>query len=445
MSASCLTVLVLLVIPPVLVAEEVNLPRLAVIPVFEDEAGNYSAEELITAAEDVFTASGRFHVVDATAHESYRGEPADQTIRLRAIASDLSVDLFMLLDVSVPETMVSHGSSDSLFVTRNTTISVTGRFYTSEGTLLGSVREQSRSGGFSGSTSQDLDAIALIGVLDVCSRSLDEIFPYEFSFTAGSGPVYSIPVGELGGVRKGMTFSVVARSVGIPRSASEYNALRSHGIIQILGSEPSYSTGRLIAGSVVDGATLTAIEASPPALLSLTYTVLPTEVVPGEGLEGEEAETDKLISQAEFRGSTGKWGLSLGGALFSGVVPRMSSIGIRGEIGSRIPLSSPSMALRLGVGFEASFLTQNTRSDSVSSSATAVTIAGTGSVDLEWLFSGRFGLHAGCTGRFGTSADSWAVTTWDGYNRDALPGELYYSEIKQAPISASAGLTYMIY
>ncbi len=97
------------------------------------------------------------------------------------------------------------------------------------------------------------------------------------------------------------------------------------------------------------------------------------------------------------------------------------------------------------MGFEAAFLVQNTRADSISSSANTATISGIGSVNLEWLFSGRFGIHAGCVGRFGTPADDWTVTSYTGYNRQALPGELYYAEIKQPPVSFSAGLTYMVY
>lgn len=445
MSASRFALILLLAVTSFLSAEDNNLPRIAVIPVIHDTAENYSEEELIDTAREVFEESGRFLVVDASSHEEYRGEPVDQTLRLRSMAADLSIDLFMLLDVSLPETSISHGSADSLFVTRSTEIDVTGRFYTSEGTLLGSIREKRRSGSFEGSTSIDMEALAVQGVREVALRSLDEIFPYEFTFTAGPGPVYAIPVGSAGGIRRGMVFSVVARSRGIPRSVTEYSALSSHGIMQIMESGAGESHGRLVSGRIVEGATLTAIENPSPALISLNYTVLPTEVVPGDGLTGDEAETDKLISQAEFSGTTGKWGLSIGGALFSGVIPRMSSIGIRGEMGSRIPISSPSLALRLGVGFEAAFLSQNTRSDSISSSANTATIAGTGSLNLEWMFSGRFGLKAGCTGRIGTSAEGWSVTTWNGYNRDALPGELYYTEIKQAPVSFSAGLSYMIY
>ena len=445
MSASRFVLILLLAVTSFLMGEDINLPRIAIIPVLQDAQENYSEEDLLEAAGSVFSGSGRFVVVDVSAHEDYRGDPAEQTIRLRSIAADYSVDLFMLLDVSQPETSVSHGTADSMFVTRDTEIFVTGRFYTSEGSLMGSIRESRHSGGFSGSTSIDIEAIAMEGIREVAMRSLVEIFAYEFTFSAGSGPVFSVPVGTSGGVQKGMIFSVVARSEGIPRSAQEYSALGSHGIIQIISADSRESSCRLVAGRIVEGATLTAVENSAPALLSLSYAVLPTEVVPGEGLTGEEAETDKLVSQAEFTGATGKWGLSLGGTLFSGVIPRMSSIGVRGEMGTRIPLSSPSLALRIGVGFEAAFLTQNTRADSISSSASTATIAGTGALNLEYMFSSRFGFHTGCTGRVGTAADSWSVTTWNGYNRDALPGELYYAEMKQSAVSFSAGLMYMIY
>jgi len=445
MSASRLYLVLLLAVASVLVGEDINLPRIAVIPVLQDNMENYDEAELLDAAETVFATSGRFVVVDVRDHDEYRGDPSEQTIRLRSIAADYSVDLFMLLDVSRPETSVSHGTMDSMFVSRLTEVFVTGRFYTSEGSLIGSIRENRRSDRFSGSTSIDPEAVALEGVREVASRSLSEIFAYEFTFTADSGPVYSIPVGTSGGIQKGMVFSVVARSLGIPQSSREYSALGSHGIVQIMDAGSSSSSCRLVAGRIVEGATLTAVENSAPALLSLSYAVLPTEVVPGDDLTGEEAETRKLVSQAEFTGATGKWGLSLGGTLFSGVIPRMSSIGVRGEMGTRLPLSSPSVALRLGIGFEAAFLTQNTRADSITSSATTATITGTGALNLEFLFSSRFGVHAGCMGRVGTTAENWSVTTWNGYNRNALPGELYYAEIKQPPVSFSAGLTYMIY
>ncbi len=427
------------------IADQTGLSRIAVVPVFNDTVQNYDTEALVSAAEDVFMQSGRFEIVDASSHEYYSGEPGDQTIRLQSMAADLGINMFMLLDVSSPYRDEAFSESDSLFSSRNTAVDITGRFYTSEGSLLGSVRETMNSRNLHGSATADLENLALRGVVIVAQRSLNEIVPYEFSFTVGEGPVYEVPFGYNSGIEKGRVFSVVALSQGIPRSAEEYRQLGSHGIFQIIGCTANSGRGRLIAGELVEGARVTAIENSTPGIVTLSYAVLSTEVVPGDNLTGDDAETSRLVNQAEFTGGTCKWGLSLTGTLFSSVVSRMSSIGIRGEMGIRLPLSSPSLALRTGVGFEASYMNQNTRADSISSSANTATIAGTASVNLEWMFSGRFGLQVGCTGRLGSSADSWNVTDWRGYNRDALPGELYYAEVKQPPVSVSAGLSYMIY
>ena len=119
---------------------------------------------------------------------------------------------------------------------------------------------------------------------------------------------------------------------------------------------------------------------------------------------------------------------------------QVTYLAIEGPPGSGVT----ELALRLGVGFESAFLTQNTRADSISSSASTVTIAGVAGADLEWMFSNHFGIHAELMGRVGTAAEGWSVKSWTGYNRDALPGELYYAEIKQAPVSFSVGLVYMV-
>ncbi len=425
-------------------ADESNLPRIAVIPVFTDATENYIEQDLVLTAEGVFLQSGRFEVIDVSSHVDYEGSHEDQNLRLRAIAADFTVDIFMLLDVSPPHVDVSHGTAATLNVTRSTSLDVTGRFYTSEGSLLGSIREKKYSG-VQGSTSVDLSALANQGVILVVQRSLSEILPYEFSFEVEGGPVFRFPMGTDYGVDKGMVFSVVALSRGIPRSSEEYRQLSSHGLIQIMDSDENSASARLIAGHLVEGSRVTAVENSTPGMLALSYAVLPTEVVPGDNLTGEENETSKLANQAEFSGGTCKWGLSLTGSLFTGVLPRMSSIGIRGEIGTRLPLASPSLGLRIGAGFEACYLAQNTRADSITASANTASFAGTASLNLEWMMSSRFGIILSGVGRIGTSADSWNVTDWRGFSRDALPGELYYAEIKPAAISFSAGLAYMVY
>ncbi len=426
-------------------AENVDLSKIAILPVFSSAVNESEALELITSAELLFEESGRFVVIDVSSHPDYYGDPIDQTLRLQAIASDLGVDMFMLLDVSSPETDVNYGSAGTLAVTRNTSINITGRFYSSSGTLLGSIREREYSGSLTSSTEVDTRTLALRGVRQVVERSLNEIFPYEFSFVLSGGPEFTMPMGSVNGVRKGMVFIIIAESDGIPHSAAEYDRMRTHGVLQITNCSEAFSTGRAISGNLVSGTQVTAIENSSPGILGLSYAVLPTEVVPGENLTGDEAETSRLVNQAEFTGSTGKWGLSLSGSLLSGVLPRMASIGIRGEIGARLPLASPSLGLRLGTGFEAAFLVQNTRSDSVTASASTSTIAATASANLEWLFSSKFGFNLGCIGRFGTSASGWNVTDYLGQNRDAESHEVYYYELKQPPVSFSLGLTYLIY
>lgn len=427
------------------IAENVNLPKIAILPVFNSAINESEALELKTSAELLFEQSGRFEVIDVSSHADYSGDPIDQTLRLQAMASDFGVDLFMLLDVSLPDIDVDHGSAGTLAVTRNTSINVTGRFYTSSGTLLGSIREREYSGSLTSSTEVDTKVLALRGVRQVVERSLAEIFPYEFSFVITGGPEFSVPMGYANGVEKGMVFVIIAESEGIPHSAIEYDRMRSHGVLQITNCTETSSSGRAISGTLVSGSQVTAIENSSPGILSLNYALLPTEVVPGVNLIGEEAETSRLVNQAEFTGSTAKWGLSLSGSLLSGVLPRMTSIGIRGEVGTRLPLASPSLGLRLGTGFEAAFLVQNTRSDSVTASANTTTIAATASANLEWLFSSRFGFNLGCVGRFGTDASGWNVTDYLGQNREAESHEVYYYEMKQPPVSFTLGLTYLIY
>ncbi|PIE52611.1 hypothetical protein CSA37_05115 [Candidatus Fermentibacteria bacterium] len=435
--------LLLLVFAAGVQAEETNLPGIAVIPVFNDQ--EFSREELVSAAEAVYANCGRFRVVDVSEHELYVWNHEEQTSNIQIIAADMSVDMFMLLDVSARVPEMIPGMGDSLFAATRAGLDLTGRFYSSSGTLLGSIRESRSWQSSSGSTSSDMYRQAENGVTRVAERSLIEIFPYEFSFVAEGGPQVTMPVGTSGGIRRGMIFSLVARSTGIPRSSQEYRALGSHGLLQITGVSASESTGRLISGHIVEGASLTAVENSSPAMIGVSYAALPTEVEPGEGLSGEEAETSRVLNQAEFTGATAKWGFTLGGGIFSGVLPRMASIGIRGEIGTRIPLVTPKLALRATVGFEASLLSQNTRADSITSTATAGSFAGTGALNLEWLISGRFGVYTGARGRIGTTADRWSVKSWTGYNRDAYDNEVYYSEVRQSAVSFAAGLTYLLF
>jgi len=151
------------------------------------------------------------------------------------------------------------------------------------------------------------------------------------------------------------------------------------------------------------------------------------------------------MNQVELGGWTSRWGFAFGGSLVSGVLPRMSTIGVRGSVGVKIPLSSPALALRLETGLETDFLIQDTRADTVSASANTVIFSAGVAAGLEWLFSHHVGVQGAVAACYSPGADSWSVQDWRGYNRDALPGELYYTEVNPGVVSGRLGLFYMIF
>ncbi len=416
-----------------------NLPSVAVLPLVQ---GQYDASALAARAGELYEVAGRFRYIDISGHPSYEGDPGSLLYRLREIAASTGVDAFMVLDVGSPS--YDSGTSqdgDSLFARRLTTIEVAARFYTSDAVLLGSIRETMRTE----IPSPSPQALAISGVEIIVARSLLEIFPLELTFHVGQGPVFDLPAGTDDGLRKGMIFSMVARSMGVPQTRTEYEGLHSRGILQITGVTAGSSTGRLITGRLVEGSLVTAVESSSPANVFLQYTAVPVEIVPGSGLEGDDARTGRVMNQVELGGWTSRWGLAFGGALVSAVLPRMSTIGVRGSAGARIPVSSPALALRLEAGVETNFLIQDTRVDTVSASANTVMFAATAGAGVEWLFSSHLGLQGTAAASISSKADSWSLQDWRGYNRDALPAEIYYSEVKPRGISGRLGLFYMVF
>lgn len=417
-----------------------NIPSLAVIPVFAP--GQYDVPALVERAGELYEAAGRFRVADLSDNPGYSGPPETLAYRLREMAAFAGVDAFMVLEVGVPGYDTGFaGLSDSLTATRTTTIDVAARFYTSDAVLIGTIRETVRGEGFVASQ----QALALRGVEAVVSRSMLEVFAMELTFEVGEGPVYALPAGTGDGIRKGMIFSLVARSEGIPQSRAEYEGLRSRGIVQIIRASEATSHGRLITGTLVPGSRVTAIETSSPANVYLQYAAVPVKIVPGDGLTGDEAADSRVMNQVEIGGWTSRWGLAFGGALVSGVLPRMSTIGVRGSLGARIPLSSPSLAFRVEAGVETDFLIQDTRADTVSASASAVIFGASAGVGLEWLFSPHLGLQGGVSAGLVSGADRWNVQDWRGFNRDAIPGELHYAQVDPGPVSGRLGLFYMIF
>ncbi len=415
-------------------------PSIGVITLFTP--GQYDARAFVDAAGQLYEASGRFRYVDLSALPGYTGDAETLSYRLREMAASSGVDAFMVLDVMAPD--YDSGflpMSDSLVTRRSTLVEVAARFYSSEATLIGTIRETVRGEG----VNQSQQELALRGLEVIVARSMLEIFALELTFDVGEGPVFELPAGSDAGIHKGMIFSLVARSEGIPQSRAEYEGLRSRGIIQITSVRASGSAGRLITGRLVPGASVTAIESSAPANVFLQYAAIPVEIVPGDGLSGEDAEDSRLMNQVELGGWTSRWGLAFGGALVSGVLPRMSTIGVRGSVGARIPLQSPALALRLEAGVETDFMIQDTRADTVSASANTVVFSGSATAGLEWLFSAHAGIQGGVTAGISSGADSWSVQDWRGYNRDALPGELHYAEVNPGAFSGRLGIFYMVF
>lgn len=417
-----------------------NLPSIGVVPLSE---GTYDLPALAARAGERYEASERFNYTDLTRDPGFTGDAGSLVYRLREMAASLGVDAFMVLDVGKPvyDSPAPHHPLDTLPSRTRTSVEVAARFYTSDAVLLGTLRETM----ITEAESPCHQTLAMRGVDLLVTRSLLEVFPIELTFRVEGGPVYRLPAGHDDGIRKGMVFTLVARSAGIPQSRAEYEGLRSRGIIQITGVSAGTSTGRLITGKLTGGSLVTAVETSSPANIFLQYAAVPVDIVPGSGLTGDEARSDRVMNQLELGGWTSRWGLAFGGALVSGVLPRMSTIGVRGSAGARIPISSPSLALRLEAGVETDFLIQDTRADTVSASANTVIFSATAGAGFEWLFSSRLGIQGTAAASFASRADNWTVQDRRGFSRNALPGEIYYAEVKPAVISGRLGLFYMAF
>ncbi|MCK4807413.1 MAG: hypothetical protein KAT09_07190, partial [Candidatus Aegiribacteria sp.] len=331
--------------------------------------------------------------------------------------------------------------NDSLVTYRTVSVDVLGRFYSGAGNLIGTIRNTVKREEIL-PYSPDGYRLAFLSSEELASRAILELFPIEVTFTASDSEVFTVPMGWDQGISKGTVMAVVASSTGIPVSFSEYEQLRSRGLLQIMETRRSQSTARLISGRLIDGGTVTAIEQSAPAILFLEYCGFMMSVKPGAGLEDDNAEWSNNV---RIGIETAKWGLSFGGGVTAGGLEHSSLIGIDLQVGTRIPISSPSFGLRLTAGGELAFLMQDVRSDLLSSSATAISVAAVADATMEYLFSGHLGFQFGVSGVLGTAADSWTVREYSGNIRNAEPDELYYTELKQGPAGIHAGLMYFIF
>jgi hypothetical protein len=418
------------------------LPRLAVVSIDFDEFAPDAV--LIGKVIEELAESGRFQIVDLGDDSFLDTSPDSLLSSLRTLASEMNIDVFLALEILDPaESDRTVFRNDSLITYRTVSVDVLGRFYSGAGNLIGTIKNTvEREETLPYHYTPDTYRFAIMSARELASRAILELFPIEVSFTASDSEVFTIPVGIDQGISKGTIMAVVASSAGIPDNIYEYQHLRSRGLLQIMDSQSTHSTARLLSGMLIAGGAVTAIEQSAPAILFLEYGGFAISSEPGAGLEDDAAEWSNNVRLGI---ETAKWGLCFGGGVTAGGLPHSSSIGIDFQFGTRIPLSSPSLGLRLTGGGELAFHMQDVRSLLLTSSATAISVAALADATMEYLFSGHLGFQLGVSGVLSTSVDSWTVQEYTGNVRDAEPDEIYYTELKQGPFGLHAGLMYFIF
>lgn len=417
-----------------------SLPRLAVVSIDFDEF----APDSIVMGEVIeeLSESGRFQLVEL-GDDAFMNTTPDSFINyIRTLAADRGIDVFLAIEILYPEENDrTVFRNDSLITFRTLSVDVLGRFYSSTGNLIGTIRNTvTREEALP--YSPDKRRLAVISAREMASRAVLELFPMEVTFTASDSEVFTVPLGSDHGIGNGTIMAVVASSSGIPDDISEYKQLRSRGLLQIIEVGNTQSTARLLSGHLTDGGTVTAVEQSAPAILFLEYNGCLISSEPGAGLNDDNTE---LSNNIRLGAEMAKWGFSFGGGATVGGLEHSSVIGIDLQTGSRIPITSPSLGLRLSAGGMLSFHMQDVRSEELSSSATAISVSAIADATMEYLFSGHLGFQLGITGFLGTSASSWTVQEYTGQVRDAEPDELYYTELRQGPVGIHAGLMYFIF
>ncbi len=417
-----------------------SLPRLAVVSIDLDEFAPDSV--IIRNVMNTFEESGRFQVVELGSASFMNTAPDSLINSLMTLAADNGIDLFLAMEILYPEEKErTVFRNDSLITYKSVSVDVLGRFYSSTGALIGTLRNTvTREETLP--YSPDSYNLAIQSSRELASRAIMELFPVEVTFTASDSEVFTVPIGIHQGIKKGTVMAVVAVSSGIPDNISEYSQLRSRGLLQIVDVGNNQSTARLLSGHLVNGGTVTAIEQSAPAAVYFEYGGSMLSFEPGTGLQNTGSE---WASNIRIGVELAKWGLSFGGGVTAGGLEHSSFIGIHLQMGNRIPLNSPSLGLRLSAGGEVAFHVQDVRSTLLSSSASAVSLSAVADAVMEYLFSGHLGLQLGVSGIYGTSADNWTVKEYTGRVRDAEPDELYYTELKQGYLGIQAGLVYFIF
>jgi hypothetical protein len=436
--------LVLSLLVPSLASATDHRPDLAVFA--RTIGGEAPPEWLVGMIRDGLVESGRFNVIPATS----TGIPDDSALvdpsALVPIAADIGVDIYVAIGVRpVVERDLTRLVNDSLATYTETSVTVAAWFYSGGGTLMGTI-EESASTTLPAGTDPSLDRLVESAARSVTREALAGVFPVEIHFVAGTGPVFDLPAGTEVGLRKGMALSVVASSTGFPETLQEYEMLRTHGILQVTDAWNGGAQGRLLAGTIVRGGEVIAIEQSKPVLISLAWEGIPISITPGADLtDPDDLETERMMQRIRLDVGTCKWGLNFGGSALFGVADHLSSLGLTFQGSHRMPLSTPGIALRASAGIDVSFLMQEVREPYLSSNGSAVSVGGIADATLEFLPTDHLGIRVSLGGYIGTSVDSWNVTDQYGNPRDAEDDEVYFTGLERSPITFGAGLFYLIY
>ncbi len=435
--------LLVILISALLIPAYASLSKIGVVLLNED--ANCPGEDILNVVRGEFDISGRFEVADITGTELL-GVPSDSLIIvMRTLAADEQIDVFFAIEI-LPEQVEdrTYYRNDSLIVERNITIELLGRFYSSNGALFGSLSE-ARSEREVPPVPADRRHLTLDCAEDITERALFELFPIEVNFVAvGTSPV-QIPAGTEQGLFKGMVMYVIATTSEMPDTEDDYEYLRSRALLQITSIGSNESEGHLLAGDLAEGGNVVAIEHGSPADISVSYLLMKPDVLLGDSVPAD-FELPEYLQKLRVSVSTAKWGLSFTGAFAFGGMEHISSLGIDFLVGSRIPLASPELALRLSCGGEMTFLLQETLNDSLTSTS-AFAMTGLVDIDLEYMFSSNLGIFLGGEGMYGILGDSWGdvENTESGRIRAVGDDELYYTKYRYNGFSVHAGLIYMIF
>lgn len=417
-----------------------SLPRMGLVVVECPEEIDPSL--LLEVMRDCVTETGRFEPV--LLPDSSISLYDNIIPHIQSAASAGALDFLCVLTVrpleEEPPRAVWRG--DSLFESRRTTVTLSARFYTSSGDLMGTAEESSYAD-LETPLVPDLDGMAAGAAVRLCDGMLLRVFPVEVGFTASEGGLQDIPAGSEDGLRKGMFLSAVASASEIPVTPEGYEQLRSRGLLQVIRCDDGVSRARLLAGRLAPGGPVTAIEQGAPALLRAGWAGFPVELE--EGAEQEDFSGSGLVSFVRLGVDSYRWGLCFGGSLMAGTMENLSAVGVEFRAGPRIALAAPSLALRLAAGGMVDFMIQEVAVEYLATDASSVLAGGLAEACLEYLPSSHLGLSASVGSFLGSRADSWTVQEASGQAREAADDELYFSEVALEPFWLSAGIYYLIY